>query len=160
MVFFIIQYHNSRLNGGLQEGLRFFLVRLWYSQQYSHFIVIHIMEVRNFFWPSTGFKIFLAPWFCSSYSITTVVVLKFPGPMVLFIIRYHNSRSLKIFLAQWFCSPYDITIAVVLNLSWPPGFVHHTVSQQYHNSITTVMVLKFSWPHGFVHHTISQQSQS
>ena len=92
------------------------------------------MEVRNFFWPSTGFKIFLAPWFCSSYSITTVVVLKFPGPMVLFIIRYHNSRSLKIFLAQWFCSSYDTTIVVVLKFSWPQGFVHHTVSQQYHNS--------------------------
>ena len=49
-------------------------------------------------------SIFLAPWFCSSYSLTTVVVLKFPGPMVLFIIRYHNSRSLNVFPAYWFCS--------------------------------------------------------
>ena len=43
--------------------------------------------------------------FCSSYSVIKVVLLKFPGHRVLFIIQYHNSsRSIKI--------------------SWPHGFVH------------------------------------
>ena len=79
---------------------------------------------------SSSLKIFLAPWFCSSYSITILVVLKFPVPLVLFIIQYDNSSSLKIFLPQWFCSLYDITIVVVLNFSWPHGFVHRAVSQQ------------------------------
>ena len=52
---------------------------------------------------------FLATGFCSSYSITIVVILKFPGHRVLFIIQYHNSSS-------------------SIKISWPHGFVHSTNS--------------------------------
>ena len=61
--------------------------------------------------------------FCSSYNITIVVLLKFPGHRVLFIIQDHNrSSSIKI--------------------SWPHGFVHLPII--YSNSN-----MKISWPHGF-----------
>ena len=46
--------------------------------------------------------------FCSSYSIIKVVLLKFPGHRVLFIIQYHNSSS----------------SSSSIKISWPHGYVH------------------------------------